>query len=212
VVLAATALSWYVARAGGLVAFALITASVVVGLALAGRARVPGWPAFAVEDLHRFLGLLAGVFIGLHGLGLLLDTVVPFSLAGLLVPGAAPARVLPTALGVIAAELLAALAVTNHYRRRLPYRFWRRAHALNFLVWGLALVHGITVGTDSGRAWAVALYAVSGGAVAGLLAWRIMRARGPAPWAIRLWPATAGFFTAELVVALSLGPLALHAG
>jgi predicted ferric reductase len=163
---------WYTARAGGLLGFALLTASVVLGLALSGRARLGRWPRFAVEDVHRFAGLLAGTFVGIHVLALLLDTYVPFSLAQLLVPGAASYRPLPTALGVVALELLTALAVANHYRKRLPYRLWRRAHYLNFAVWALALVHGITSGTDSGTVWAVALYAVAAGSVAGLLVWR----------------------------------------
>jgi sulfoxide reductase heme-binding subunit YedZ len=105
-------------------------------------------------------------------LALLLDSYVPFSLSQILVPGTASYRPLATALGVVALELLAALAVVNRYRKRLSYRFWRRAHYLNFAVWGLALVHGITSGTDSGTTWAVALYALAAGTVGGLLAWR----------------------------------------
>jgi sulfoxide reductase heme-binding subunit YedZ len=163
---------WYTARAGGLLGFTLLTGSVVLGLALAGRARLRRWPRFAVEDVHRFAGLLAGTFVGIHVLALLLETYVPFSLAQILVPGAASYRPLPTALGVVAVELFAALAVANRYRKRLSYRFWRRTHYLNFAVWGLALVHGITSGTDSGTVWAVTLYAVAAGSVAGLLVWR----------------------------------------
>ena len=163
---------WYTARAGGLLGFALLTASVVLGLALSGRARLRHWPRFAVEDVHRFAGLLAGTFVGIHVLALLLDTYVPFSLAQILVPGTASYRPLPTALGIVAVELLAALAVANHYRKRLPYRLWRRTHYLNFAVWALALVHGITSGTDSGTVWAVTLYAVAAGSVVGLLVWR----------------------------------------
>jgi len=163
---------WYTARAGGLLAFVLLTASVVLGLALSGRARLEHWPRFAVEDVHRFAGLLAVTFVSIHVLALLLDTYVPFSPAQILVPGTASYRPLATALGVVAAELLAALALTNRYRKRLPYRFWRRAHYLSFAVWALALVHGITSGTDSGAPWAVALYALAAGSVAGLLVWR----------------------------------------
>jgi sulfoxide reductase heme-binding subunit YedZ len=163
---------WYTARAGGLLGFALLTGSVVLGLALAGRARLRHWPRFAVEDVHRFAGLLAGTFVGIHVLALLLDTYVPFSLTQILVPGDAFYRPLPTALGVVAVELLAALAVANRYRKRLPYRFWRRTHYLNFAVWALALVHGITSGTDSGAVWAVVLYALAAGSVTGLLVWR----------------------------------------
>jgi methionine sulfoxide reductase heme-binding subunit len=163
---------WYTARAGGLLGFALLTASVVLGLALSGRARLRRWPRFAVEDVHRFTGLLAGTFVGIHVLALLLDTYVPFSLAQILAPGTASYRPLPTALGVVALELLAALAVANHYRKCLSYRFWRRAHYLNFAVWAFALLHGITSGTDSGTVWALTLYAVAAGSVAGLVVWR----------------------------------------
>jgi methionine sulfoxide reductase heme-binding subunit len=163
---------WYTARAGGMLSFALLTASVVLGLTLSGRARLKHWPRFAVEDVHRFAGLLAGAFVGIHVLALLLDSYVPFSLSQILVPGTASYRPLPTALGVVALELLAALAVANRYRKRLSYRFWRRAHYLEFGVWGLALVHGITSGTDSGTGWALAVYALAAGTVAGLVVWR----------------------------------------
>jgi sulfoxide reductase heme-binding subunit YedZ len=174
-VLASTVLTWYVARAAGILAFVLLTAGVVVGLALAGRARLQRWPRFAVEDVHRFLGLLAGSFVVLHGLALLVDGYLPFSLSQLLVPGTAPYRPLPTALGIVGAELLAALAITNRFRKRLSYRFWRRAHTLNFAVWLLALLHGITAGTDTGTAWGAGLYGVCTAAVAGAGAWRIAR-------------------------------------
>jgi predicted ferric reductase len=157
--------------------FALLTASVVLGLALSGRARLKHWPRFAVEDVHRFAGLLAGTFVGIHVLALLLDTYVPFSPAQILVPGTASYRPLETALGVVALELLAALAVANRYRKRLPYSFWRHAHYLEFAVWALALVHGITSGTDSGTPWAVLLYGMATGSVAGLLVWRVLGGR-----------------------------------
>ena len=142
---------WYTARAGGMLTFALLTASVVLGLALSGRARLKHWPRFAVEDVHRFAGLLAGTFVGIHVLALLLDTYVPFSLAQILVPGTASYRPLETALGVVSLELLAALAVANRYRKRLPYSFWRHAHYLEFAVWALALVHGSRPEPTAGR-------------------------------------------------------------
>ena len=52
--LAAANYTWYMARAGGILAFVLLTASVVVGLLLSGRARLRSWPRFALEDVHRF--------------------------------------------------------------------------------------------------------------------------------------------------------------
>jgi predicted ferric reductase len=165
--------TWYVARAGGILAYLLLSASVVVGLLLSGRARLRHWPRFALEDVHRFLGILAGAFVVVHGGALLLDSFVPISLGQLLVPGTAPYRPLAVACGVVAAELLAALAVTNHYRLRLPHDWWRRAHILNFAVWALALVHGLTAGTDATTGWALALYAGSAWLVLALLVHRL---------------------------------------
>jgi predicted ferric reductase len=177
VTLAAASATWYAARAGGILAYVLLTASVVLGLLLSGRAQLRHWPRFALEDVHRFLGLLAGSFIVLHGGALLLDGYLPFSLGQLLVPGTAPYRPLPVALGVVAAELLAALAIANRYRRQLPHRLWRRTHYLNFAVWLLALVHGFTAGTDATTPWALALYGVSAWLVLALLLNRVSSRR-----------------------------------
>ena len=58
--------AWYVARTGGILGFTLLTASAVLGVTLAGRPRLARWPRFAIEDVHRFAGMLAGVFIWLH--------------------------------------------------------------------------------------------------------------------------------------------------
>jgi len=175
--LAAANYTWYVARAGGILAFVLLTTSVVLGLLLSGKARLAGWPRFALEDVHRFVGLLAGTFILIHVGALLFDSYLPFSLTSLLIPGIAPYRPVSVAFGVVGAELLAALALTNRYRKTLSYRFWRRAHYLNFAVWLLALVHGIAAGTDRGTTWALALYIGSASVVTGLTASRFA---GPA--------------------------------
>jgi methionine sulfoxide reductase heme-binding subunit len=89
---------------------------------------------------------VAGVFISLHVLARLLDSYLPFSLTSVLIPGTAPYRPLATAAGVVTAELLVALAITNKLRKRLPWRVWRRLHYLNFGVW---------TGTDARDVWAV---------------------------------------------------------
>jgi methionine sulfoxide reductase heme-binding subunit len=183
-----TGVAWYSDRAAGIVALVLLTGGVCLGIALAGRARSTRWPAFAIEEVHRYLGFLTGAFIGLHAFAILVDSYVPYSLTQLLVPGTAATRTIPVAAGVVSAELLAALALTNRYRKRLTYAFWRKAHYLNFLVWILALGHAITAGTDSDRPWAAYLYGTCAAAVSGLLAWRILLGRPQARAAARHAP------------------------
>ena len=104
-------IDWYTARAAGIVAYLLLTAVVLVGLTLAGRLTVPGWPKFAVTDVHRFGGLLVGTFVSLHVLTIAMDNYTPFSLTELLVPFTAHYRPLWTGLGIVGAELLVALAM-----------------------------------------------------------------------------------------------------
>ncbi len=173
--LIAGATVWYAARAGGVVSYLLVTAALLAGIGLAGKLHVPGFPRFAVEDIHRFLGLLAAVFITIHVTGILLDTTVPFSIRQVLVPFTASYRPLWTGLGVVALELLVALAITNRFRARLPYRFWRRAHYASFAVWLAASVHGFMSGTDRDQAWLIMIYAVAAGSVGALLVLRLDR-------------------------------------
>jgi sulfoxide reductase heme-binding subunit YedZ len=212
--LTSSPVDWYAARAAGIVAYLLLTAVVALGIALAGRA--PGrrwrrWPMFAVEDVHRVGGLLVGTFIALHVITIAIDSFLPFSLGQLAIPLTSVYRPIWTALGIVAAELLVALAVTNHYRRRIPHRWWRRTHYANFVVWTAATLHGLGSGTDRSTPWMITMFAVCAAAVAAAVTWRIgvRRSFGSA-----MRPAAvvgAGLASAAVVVALALGPLHTHA-
>lgn len=160
-----SATTWYIARSSGIVAYLLLSSSVVLGALMAGRAKF-AWPRFAIEEVHRFLALLAGVFIVVHGSALMLDTVVPISLKQELVPFDSPYRPFAVALGVLAAEVMAAVGITNLFRSRLPHKVWRRAHYLTIAVWGLATAHGFLAGTDRFDPWFAAIAAGTVSAVA----------------------------------------------
>ena len=166
-------IDWYTARAAGVVAYALLTTGVLVGVVLAGRVRVPWWPQFAVTDVHRFVALLTGAFVFLHVCSLMLDKYVPTSLVAVLVPGATSYRPFWVALGTIALELLAAVGISNLLRKRIGHARWRRVHYLTFLVWATAAAHGIGAGTDTGAEWLDRFYVVSVASVTVALAWRL---------------------------------------
>ena len=193
---------WYAARASGVAAYVVLSLVVMLGMTLGGKAQNRRWPRFSVEDVHRFGGLLVGSLIGIHVLTIAADSFLPFSLVQLLVPFTSTYRPLWTGLGVAAAEILLALAITNHYRKRLPYSFWRKAHYLNFAVWALASVHGLMSGTDRGAAWLAILYGVAVAGVVMVLVWRFGRHVFRSPRV-----ATAGAVTVVALPLLILGPL-----
>jgi sulfoxide reductase heme-binding subunit YedZ len=206
--LTSSPVDWYAARAAGVVAYVLLSAVVVLGLSMSGKKRLTRWPRFAVEDVHRFGGLLVGTFLVLHVATVAIDSYLPFSLASLTVPLVSRYRPLWIGLGIVAAELLLALAVTNHYRNKtLDYRLWRRAHYLNFAVWGAATLHGLGSGTDRSTPWLLGLNAVAVSTVCGLTAWRMLRLRQRGAWLVRLGPLAVAGTAVLLIAALGLGPL-----
>ena len=154
--LTSSPVDWYAARAAGIVAYLLLTAVVLVGVGLAGKVTVPQLPRFAVTEVHRFGGLLVGAFVALHVATIAIDSFLPFSPAQLAVPFLATYRPFWTGLGIVAAELLIAAAISNRLRTRLPYRAWRRIHYVNFVIWAGATIHGIGAGTDLRAPWLVA--------------------------------------------------------
>jgi hypothetical protein len=198
-------IDWYAARTAGIIAYLILTGVVLVGLTLSGQLRVPHWPKFAVTDVHRFGGLLVGVFVSIHIATIAIDTFTPFSFTQLLVPLSSHYRPLWTGLGIVAAEMLVALAVTNALRTRIPYRWWRRIHILNFAVWGAATVHGIGAGTDTPSLWMTAIYAGSVSSVLAALVWRSTRKR-LAPSAVRGLAATAAVVGLAVAVGLTATP------
>ena len=152
--------------------------------------------------------ILVGTFLVLHITAVAIDAYLPFSLASLMVPLAASYRPIWTALGIVAAELLLALAFTNHYRNvQISYRFWRRAHFVNFVVWGAATLHGLGSGTDRSAPWLLAIYAVAVATVCALTTWRVLRRWHPAPWPLRLAPVAAAAVGVLFIGALARGPL-----
>lgn len=140
---------WYTARAGGIIAWALLGASVLWGLALStkvlrGRPR-PNW----ILDLHRFLGGLALVFTAVHVLALVADSYTHFGPIEILVPFTGSWRPVAVAWGVIGMYLLIAVEVTSLLRSRLSKRAWRMTHYLSFPLFAFTTVHALAAGTDA---------------------------------------------------------------
>jgi DMSO/TMAO reductase YedYZ heme-binding membrane subunit len=139
---------WYAARSGGLVAWAMLAAGVLWGLALSTKVLGPKPRPNWMLDLHRFLGGAAVVFTGVHVGSILLDTYTHFGLADVLVPFTGTWHPAAVAWGIVSMYLLLAVQITSMLRRRLSKRAWRRIHFLSFPLFGLATLHAMTAGTD----------------------------------------------------------------
>lgn len=179
---------WYVARSSGIVAWALLSASVVWGLMLstkisttrlAARRLRPAW----LLDLHRHLGGLAVIFTAIHIAGIVADSYVTFSWADVLVPMASQWRPGAVAFGVVAMYLLVAVEATSLAIRHLPRPLWRWVHRSSFVLYATATWHGIAAGTDADNQWFRAAAWVSVVLVVALTIRLVLvlRKRSPAP-------------------------------
>lgn len=140
---------WYTARASGIVALGLVTASVVWGLLfstrlLQGRPS-PKW----LLALHRHLGGLAVTFTAVHIAALVADSYVDFGPSEIFVPMASAWRPGPVAWGVVGMYLLAAIEITSLLQKRLPRKLWRWIHLTSYGLFWMSVVHGATAGTDA---------------------------------------------------------------
>lgn len=172
---------WYVARAGGIVAWALLAASVVLGLFLSTRLRPLNAPPVWTTDLHRFLGGLATIFVGVHVAAIMLDSYTSFGVADVLIPFASSWHPLWVAWGIVSMYLLLAVELTSLARRRMPRRLWHAVHISSLPLFAFSTLHFAGAGTDAGNPFAVFGIILLSGVVAAFLFRRFGRPHSPTP-------------------------------
>jgi methionine sulfoxide reductase heme-binding subunit len=168
---------WYLARAAGIVAWALLVAGLVWGVLLSTRVLRPHDRPAWLLDLHRWLAGLAVAMVALHIGALVADSFVHFGPADVLVPLASGWHPVAVAFGVVAAYGLVAVQATSLAMRRMPRRAWRAVHLTSYGTVWLVSVHAGLAGSDAinpvYRAAAMVLVvAATGAAVTRLLARR----------------------------------------
>lgn len=168
---------WYCARAGGIVAWGLLSASVLWGLVMSTKVKPPRVRPAWMLDLHRFLGGLATIFTGVHIGSILLDSYTHFGLADVLVPFASAWHPDRVAWGVVALYVLLTVELTSLARRYLPNKIWRRIHVASLPLYGLATIHFLVAGTDAREALPRLLMFVVTAAVVGLTIVRVSALR-----------------------------------
>lgn len=169
---------WYVARAGGILAYLLLWLATLWGVFISSK-MVKGWiDATLLYNLHEFLPMLAMVFAVVHAAVLMGDAYIRFSLLDLLIPFRAPYRPLWTGLGSLALYLSIALIATFYLRNLISRRVWRALHYLTYLAFVLALVHGLMVGTDTTQPAVYWMYVATGGTLLFATIYRVLTIHG----------------------------------
>lgn len=168
---------WLASRASGLVALVLVTVSVGLGLAMAGKVmRRPGLSKklLAIHEQTALAGLVA---IAVHGIALLGDPWLHPGVSGIAVPFAMSFKTAFTGLGVIGGYLAALLGLSYYVRKRVGARLWRKAHRATVLVYVLGLVHALGAGTDATAVWFRWWVILTTPVIGGLFVYRVLSAR-----------------------------------
>lgn len=157
------AVLWYTTRGAGAVTLILLSTVVVLGILSTLRLQSDSWPAFLTTGLHRNLALMTLVFLALHIVTAVVDPYTNLGWAAALIPFSSYYRTFWLGLGVIAFELLLAVAVTSLVRGMLGHRTWRAIHWLTYAAWPASVIHGLGTGTDT---WSLWMFAITGACVA----------------------------------------------
>ncbi len=143
---------WMLARGSGVAAYLLLAGATIWGLLLASKVLDRSASARDLTWVHESLSLAAVAATVVHMVSLWLEEFIDFDLRHLLIPGASSFRPVPVALGVVAFWALAVITPSFYLRNRIGQRAWRTLHFATFGCFLAAAIHGITAGTDTGRA------------------------------------------------------------
>ena len=178
---------WYIVRGSGIIA-----AISLVILMLSGLGSVTGHTFKLLEPIiawasHKALGIVFGISILIHMVGLLFDHFVPFSLVNLLLPWTSNYKPVTffglhlgslfVSLGVLAFYAVVLIIITSLlWIDKKPY-IWKLIHLLSYIVLVLVFFHALNLGTDIASGFLRWLWIAIGVGGAGLIAYRIWRSK-----------------------------------
>jgi methionine sulfoxide reductase heme-binding subunit len=171
---------WLASRASGLVALALITLSVAIGLSMAGKVSSKPGLKKTLNAVHEHAALAGLIAIAVHGITLLGDRWLHPGPVGIAVPFVMDHEPLWTGLGITAGYLAAALGLSFYARRRIGTRRWRQLHKLTILVYLLSVAHTLGAGTDASTPWLRAAIVGTGAPILFLFVMRVLPRERPA--------------------------------
>ena len=130
-------------------AWVLVSVTTAWGILLSTRLLKPyDRPAWLL-DLHRWLGWLSVITIGLHIGALVADTYPPqWGWSEVLVPMSTSWNPGATAWGIVAMYIVGAVQISSMFMKKLPKAIWRTIHLTSYGACVATTVHAVTAGTD----------------------------------------------------------------
>ena len=162
---------WFIARASGIIAWALMTLTVVWGILLKTRilrgADNPDW----LQNTHRYISGLSLSMIVVHLFALWRDEFIEFGLRELFVPFASAWNPVGVALGVFSLYLVVAIQATALLSKHLPDWLWKGVHLTSYVAIILVALHSGLVGSDVGAPWytVISLILITTATLAGIV-------------------------------------------
>lgn len=139
-----------IAATVGFLSYGILWISVIWGVVLKNGwafTRVRHATVYGIHQIMTLLGLTLGV---VHGFAQLAVPGGPVRLVDQFVPFANPQDPIGIGLGVIALELMVALALSVLVQRWLGHHRWRKLHMLGYLAYVLLTAHVLMSGSDTG--------------------------------------------------------------
>ena len=155
---------WYTARGAGLAALVALSAATAHGALVSMPSPNPA-RRIVVQYAHRAAAALGVALLAVHITAILADAKAHVGILGALIPFQSSYRPGSVAFGSVAAYVFLAVSALGLGRGRLArspqaIRHWRGLHALAYLGWAAAIIHGFRSGTDVGQGWVDALFLI----------------------------------------------------
>jgi len=180
-----------IARLAALIAYALMVATMVLGVVLRLRFLQRSVNRATFYGAHMTLALSALIFGGVHGLTFVYQPVWRIGWPQLAVPFLGGTQRVPVGLGIVGLELAIAVACAVWLQRRLGYHRWLRVHQLAYASFALIWLHVFLVHPEPRRLDLVAV-GVAAGAGTILLAFLIRLLPSRSRLRQRAFPGTTG--------------------
>jgi hypothetical protein len=145
----------------GVISLVALSVTIMIGLVATDRLVLTIRQRVLLQSAHRTTGLIAVAALGLHLWTKLMESHI--RLIDIVIPFLAPYNRLFVGLGTVSGWIMVLVMWTGLARTRFIGRgkpwMWRSVHAVSYLMWPIALVHGLSAGRPA-KTWVIVSYIV----------------------------------------------------